>query len=284
MSDQQYSLLRQSMLMQLQEPRNKASVAQGTQPGSIFFARELASLLGCDEQWLEQTAQEYRDTPEAWKRLSGLRSTGHQTDGFAKSLDVAEGFAVWALVKQLQPRVVVELGSQYGISARLWKEALRRYVPDHVLYLCDIDDLRRFITPEEANFVQGDGVESLRSIIDATHVDLLINDAHPYTLIRDSVLLGKERNVGCFVFHDVSATEARYRPFRVESAELTEAEREERNVAFEVVGHWERHAMVDHFDPAARTQLSGVTDQWRWQIFDSLFGLGVVLRQPPAGR
>jgi hypothetical protein len=63
----------------------------------------------------------------AWRHLSSYQSAGPATDGFGKTLDVAEGFAAWAIVKHLRPRVVLEIGTQYGISARLWKEALKAY-------------------------------------------------------------------------------------------------------------------------------------------------------------
>lgn len=279
LSDEQYDAIRQNTYMALQQRRNPRAVAEGTRAGNIFLAAELQWLLQRDAEWLAETAAEYRATPEAWKLLSGYRSASRWSDGFAKSMDVAEGFAAWALVKHQRPRVVVELGTQHGVSSRLWKEALLRYVPDHVLYLCDLEDQRRLIGPGEAVMLLGDGVVSLRQILDKVQVDLLINDAHPYTLIRDSVALGKERGVPCFAFHDVSDNPLRGRPYRVESEALTEEEREAHNTDYAGVGVWERHVMADQFDPAIRYAMAGETDVWRWQIFDSFLGLGVVLQK-----
>lgn len=280
-SDERYTPLRQQLLMQMQQRRNPAAVRAGTAPGNLFFAAELGRLLQRDAQWLQAAAADYRATPSAWRGLSGLRSPGRRTDGYAKSLDVAEGFALWALIKHLRPRVVVELGTQHGLSARLWKDALNAYVPDHVLYLCDIEDNRRFIAPNEAILLQGDGAASMQRIAAATPIDLLFNDAHPYPLIRDTLALGKQSGVGCFVFHDVSPNPQRGRPFRAESAALDAAQREAHALDIENYGHWERHGMADAFDARILTEDFAENDAWRLQIFDSLFGVGVVLRRQP---
>src|SRR5690606_25385244 len=125
---QRLSRMRQGWRVRQQHRRNQAAIQRMCATGQVFFAAELRHFLGCDDPWLAAAAREYADCPAAWKHLSGLRSPSRATDGMAKSLDVAEGFALWALVKHLRPRLVVELGVQYGISARLWKEALTLYV------------------------------------------------------------------------------------------------------------------------------------------------------------
>lgn len=282
-SDERYAPIRQNLLMQMQQRRNRAAVRAGTTPGTIFFAAELGRLLEHDATWLEATAAEYRATSSAWLRLSGLRSARRRTDGYSMAVDVAEGFALWALVKHVRPRVVVELGTQHGLTARLWKDALNAYVPDHVLYLCDLEDKRRFIAPNEAILIQGDGAESMRRIAAATQIDLLFNDAHPYPLIRDTLALGKECGVACFAFHDVSPNPQRGRPFRAASAQLDEAAREAHALDIAHCGHWERHGMADAFDSRILTQDYAENAAWRLQVFDSLFGVGVVLRRQPAG-
>jgi hypothetical protein len=256
--------------------RNRRAVRQGTRPPAIFFGQELRWALGRDQRWLEETAAEYRDTPAAWEKLSGLRSPSRATDGPAKSMDVAEGFAAWALIKHCRPRVVAELGTQHGISARLWKEALKAYVPDHELILCDLEDRRRFIGDDEATFLEGDARQTLRKTFERGRVDLLFNDAHPIDLIRWSVREGLKQGVPVFAFHDVGHHHPRG-PFKPSAASVAETEKLAHGEEYGTYGTWERHVMAEIFDPRLLHDDSLEAGGHRVQFFDSLFGFGVVL-------
>ncbi len=262
--------------------RNYQAVRAGTRSDSVFFAPELNQLLSCSKEWFQRTASEYRACSAAWGRLSSYRSASRETDGYAKSLDVAEGFAAWALIKQVRPRVVVELGSQYGISARLWKEALNRYVPGHTLILCDQEDQRRYIGPREAIFVEGDALRTLPGIFASYSVDLLFNDAHPYTLIRWSVEEAMRREVRVLAFHDVGRHHPRG-PFIADSARLTEAQKIRESHNYGECGTWERHVAAELLDKSLLSQDSAETTQYRMQVFDSLFGFLVAIRIDRSG-
>jgi SAM-dependent methyltransferase len=48
---------------------NALTVGLHTRPGRLFFQRELCWLLGVDDDWLQQTAAEYRACPAAWRLL-----------------------------------------------------------------------------------------------------------------------------------------------------------------------------------------------------------------------
>lgn len=256
---------------------NALTVYQYIQPGQIFFQHELQDFLGVDDAWLLQTAQEYRSCFVAWRHLSRLHSPSRASDGLAKSLDVAEGFALWSLVKACQPRVVVELGTQLGISARLWKEALKRYVPDHELILCDIEDRRRLIRNHEATFLLGDARQTLQDVFATRKIDLLFNDAHPYDLIRWSVEEGLKQGIPIFAFHDVG----RHHPrtiFKAESITTPSATRYAEAENWAAYGAWERHVMGEVFDERILYQDAVDTATARLRVFDSLFGLGVVIR------
>ena len=171
--------------------RNRAAIkSMLSHSSNIYFDAEIKRLLGVQSEWLNKTAEEYNDCPSAWQHLSSLKSPSRETDGWAKSIDVAEGFAAWALIKRFRPRVLVELGVNKAISSRLWKDALNRYVPGHKLYLCDLDDHRVAINDDEAIFVRGDAFETLKNIFAQEDVGLLFNDAHPYRLIDWSVRQG----------------------------------------------------------------------------------------------
>ncbi len=255
------------------------SIWRNTRTGRIFFQNELQRLLGCDEAWLRQTAQEYLARPEAWQLLSALQSPSRRMDGFAKSLDVAEGFALWALVKMLRPLVVVELGVNLGISSRLWKEALNTYVPNHQLILCDLVDKRMFIGDQDAKFIQGDAFESLPQLFREYSIDILHNDAHPYDLIHWSVSEAMKLGVPCLTFHDVG--KGRRGGFRPESSRLTREERLAQNTNWQQFGLWERHVMAELIDERVATEDWVSTPEWNCQIFDSLFGFGVALRRAP---
>lgn len=270
--------LRQSWRIQQQRSRNRSAIQQMQGASRPFFAAELRAFLGCDEGWLAAAAQEYAACPAAWEHLSGLHSATRATDGMAKSLDIAEGFALWALVKYLRPRVVVELGVQYGISARLWKEALTAYVPQHRLILCDLEDHRRLIGGDEAYFYQEDAATLLPRLFKHEAVDILHNDAHPYDLIRWSVEEAMAHQVPCLTFHDVGRGPRN--PFRLESQYLTQEEKTRQRVNWTQYGHWERHVMAELLSPDLLHQDAATGPGGKVQIFDSLFGFGAALRRP----
>jgi hypothetical protein len=276
---ERFERLRGRYYLRKQGRANRRAVQGHTLPGRVFLARELAQLTGRDAAWIDTTAAEYRACERAWMRLSGLRSPDKYSDGYIQTLDVAEGFAMWALVKHMRPRVVVELGTQYGISARLWKDALTQYVPEHRLYLCDLEDQRLFVGDGEAHFMQGDARDSLARIFALEKVDILFNDAHPYSLITWSLAEGLAHGVPCFAFHDVGGRALRGGPFHIESHALPESERVASGASDGMGGHWERHCMADTFDPRVLTQDAVENDTWRLQVFDSLFGFGVALRK-----
>ena len=256
--------------------RNRLAVRTNTRPGSVFFQRELCQLLGCDGEWLEETAAEYRACSVAWRYLSGLRSPSRKTDGFAKSLDVAEGFAAWALIKHTRPKVVVELGVQYGISSRLWKEALKAYVPEHELILCDLEDKRYFIDDNECTFLRADARQVLPQLFASGEVGLLHNDAHPYDLIHWSVAEALRHKVAVLTFHDVGRGPRG--PFKLASSQLSKEQRLANNENWAQYGTWERHVMAEVFDNKVLHQDSVVGGSYRIQIFDSLFGFAVVMQ------
>ena len=255
--------------------RNKQVVFKGTQPNYIFFQESIKQLLGCDDEWLIQTAAEYQSCPAAWKHLSGLRSPSRKTDGYAKSLDVAEGFVAWALVKYTRPKVIVELGVQYGISSRLWKEALKAYVPKHELILCDLEDKRRFIDDNECTFLKTDARQVLPELFASGEVGILHNDAHPYDLIHWSVAEAMKHNVPVLTFHDVGRTTRG--PFKVESSRLSKNQKLRNSENWEQCGTWERHVMAEVFDKRILFEDTIITNSHHIQIFDSLFGFGVVI-------
>jgi hypothetical protein len=261
-----------------QRARNRATMQQTQAAGRIFFQTELRHFLGCDDAWLAATAAEYARCPAAWEHLSGLKSATRATDGMAKSLDLAEGFALWALVKHLRPQAVVELGVQYGISARLWKEALTAYVPGHSLILCDLEDKRRLITGDEARFYQADAAQVLPRLFAEEQIDILHNDAHPYDLIRWSVEEAMTHQVPCLTFHDVGRGARNV--FRPESAHLTQEEKTRQSLNWAEYGLWERHVMAELISPDLVRQDAATGHGWKAQIFDSLFGVGAALRQP----
>lgn len=270
-----YVTAKHKLRAEQQIARNKQVVFNGTQSDYIFFQKSIKQLLGCDDEWLTQTAAEYQSCPAAWKYLSGLKSPSRKTDGYAKSLDVAEGFAAWALVKHTRPRVIVELGVQYGVSSRLWKEALKAYVPNHELVLCDLEDKRRFIDDNECTFLKADARQVLPELFASRDVGILHNDAHPYDLIHWSVTEAMRHNVPVLTFHDVGRSPRT--TFQISSSKLGKEEKLANSEYSAHYGHWERHVMAEVFDERILSEDTVTTSSHRIQIFDSLFGFGVVI-------
>lgn len=260
-----------------QASRNRSTVHTGTQSGQVFFGQELKQLLGCADKWLADTAIEYRDCSMAWRHLSGLRSPSRKTDGFAKSFDVSEGFALWALVKHVRPKVVVELGVLHGVSSRLWKEALKAYVPDHELILCDLEDKRELIDDSECTFLKGDARRVLPRLFASEDVGVLHNDAHPYGLVHWSVTEALSYAVPLLTFHDVGR--GARGPFRVGSSQLDREQRLANSENWAQCGHWERHVMAEVFGEHILYADEAESDAYRIRVFDSLFGLGVALQK-----
>lgn len=254
----------------------KSNIEYRLKTGEPFFQKELCQFLCVDKEWVKETFREYAETPEAWIRLSSYQSPSSQYDGKAKSLDIAEGFAVWSFVKMFRPKNVVELGSQFGISARLWKEALQRYVPQHSLHLFDLEDKRQYITDQEATLHLGDAYRLFPEFLKSNKVDLLINDAHPYELIKWSLFEAIQKKVPYFAFHDVGNRTKRG-PFRKNYFHLSEYDKLKGSLNWGKYGHWERHVMADVFDRKIADQKFTENKNVRVQIFDSLFGYGFVI-------
>ncbi len=257
-----------------QKKRNQRVVGEHTPPGDIFFADQLLHFLQCDVGWLRDTAVEYAQNRAAWENLSGWQSPSRRTDGHAKSLDVAEGFAIWALVKHTRPEVVVELGVQHGISSRLWKEALKTYVPHHELVLCDMEDKRRFISDAECTFLQADARTVLPELFASGRVGILHNDAHPYDLIKWSVQMGLDNKVPIFTFHDIGR--GARGPYKRASYALDTELKMKHSENWAEYGTWERHVMGEMFAEAILDHDFAENAQYRLQVFDSLFGFGAV--------
>jgi hypothetical protein len=255
---------------------NKANIEYRAKTGEAFFQKELCKFLNVDKSWIKQSFGEYAETPEAWVRLSSYRSPSSQHDGKAKSLDIAEGFAVWAFVKKFRPKNVVELGSQFGISARLWKEALQKYVPGHELHLFDLEDKRQYITDQDATLHLGDAYRLFPEFLKSNRVDLLINDAHPYELIKWTLTEGILHKIPFFGFHDIGCTHKRG-PYKKEYFKLSEYEKIKGSLNWHHYGLWERHAMADFFDKRIAAESCVENEHIKCQIFDSFLGFGFVI-------
>ncbi|MEM6885407.1 MAG: hypothetical protein AAF571_10275 [Verrucomicrobiota bacterium] len=261
-----------------QQKRNEKTLKEASRwwKTKPFFEHEIQCFFKKDKAWVKEAFRDFVACKPAWENLSGLRSPSSKTDGMAKTIDLAEGFAMWCLICSEKPRRVVELGTQYGISGRLWKEALKKYVPEHELILCDLEDQRTLIGDDECTFLEGDGVECLHEAFKRGDVDLLFNDAHPYLLIRDSVNVAIAHKVPAYAFHDTGCQHPRG-PYHPEFYTMTEEQKIEHGMNYKDYGHWERHLIGAIFDERALNQDFCQSDEASIQTFDSLFGFSAVL-------
>jgi hypothetical protein len=149
-------------------------------------------------------------------------------------------------------------------------------VPDHELFLCDLEDKRRFIGDNESTMLKGDARETLQHVFATRTIDILHNDAHPYDLIRWSVEEGLHQGVRMFSFHDIGKNHPRG-VFKPELADLPQKEKMAHNEDYGTYGAcWERHVIAELFDRRALSEDAVDNDACRIQFFDSLFGLGFV--------
>ncbi|PIQ85379.1 MAG: hypothetical protein COV74_09270 [Candidatus Omnitrophica bacterium CG11_big_fil_rev_8_21_14_0_20_45_26] len=245
----------------------------------IPFRSEIAKLLSVQEDWLIQTYYEYCLAKANFEPLlPAVRSSRRATDHGGKSLDPHEAFALWCVIKKCKAKRILELGTRFGVSARFFRVAhlFMFGLDDSKIYSCDLNREYRYVNDDDFEFIQGDAKLLFPDILKKNKIDLIFNDAHPYDLTKISVSASLEAQSPIITFHDVGKNHPRS-PFKREAYFLPVNERNLINLA--EYGPWERHVMAEFFGQNLLDEDFSETDQYRVQIFDSLFGLGVAINK-----
>ena len=236
-----------------------------------FFKSEIKKFYEENDVWVLESLNDFYNCKVAWENLTLFQSDSRKGDGIGKSVDIAEGFAIWCFVRHFKPQSIAEIGTRYGVSARLWKEALKKYVPEHRLTLFDLEDVRRYIDDSEAKLIVGDAFKLFPDFLNNHPVDLLILDAHPYELTRWALEEGFKRGIKNFAFHDVGKKHRRG-PYKPQYYTLPEIVKLKHSLDWGTYGTWERHLQADFFDKALATKDYVQNEFSTSQVFDSLFG------------
>ena len=238
---------------------------------SFPFEGRLSQFLGIQPNQLAETRLEfYKAFTSAEKAL-----------GSTKSLDVNEAFVLWAVLKHTGCHKVLELGTHKGASTLFIKQVLYHFNPlFHKLISCDVKRLSPWWIDEKAfTFFEGDAEKLFPNILEDFQIDCLFNDAHPYTLIDKSTKCALDRDLPLLLFHDVGK-----KVFRADSHILPEETKIRYNCPDDFggskfkYGHWERHVMAKYFGREVLTEDFFITKKHKIGIFDSTYGLGVVIK------
>ena len=217
-----------------------------------------------------------------WSEFKNVFVGAEKALASTKSLDVNEAFALWCVLKHTGCHKVLELGTHKGASTLFLKQALYHFNPlFHKLISCDVKRQPQWWIDEKAfTFIEGDAEALFPDIIADWSIDCLFNDAHPYTLIDKSTKCALDRDLSLLLFHDVGK-----KVFRADSYILPEKTKIRYNCPDDFggskfqYGHWERHVMAKYFGKEILIEDFVITQKHKIGIFDSTYGLGVVIKQ-----
>ena len=252
---------------------------------NVPFKKEIKRLLDENDEWVEETYDIFNKNNEHFIHLVPVpRSASKQTDNADKTLDLNESFVFWCLVRKYKLKNILELGTRFGISTRMIRSAQDTFFPGFKtkLYSCDLVKEYRHIHSDDFDFLNEDAKNLFPHFLEENQIDCLCNDAHPYDLIKLSTQAAIDAKTKIMTYHDVSRKEDHPRgPCFKDSFFLSEEEKLKNNWAKH--GHWERHVMCEMFSKELLENNFVETEQYKIQMFCSLFGLGVVVNKQNNG-
>lgn len=252
----------------------------------IIFANELQKLLDISFEKIEKYDNEFKSLPFQGF-LPDEASASKKTDNADKTMDLAEAFAFYCILREKNASSILELGTRFGCTAAFFKIVLSINANENGnenknLVSCDLYKDFRYINEKDFTFLQGDARNLFPAILENGEFDCLFNDAHPYDLIKKSSVDAIDRKVPILAFHDVGKNHKRS-GFDRERYFIPEEQKI--NCVYDSHGtpveggHWERHVMAELFSEKLLDDDFVETDEFIVQIFDSLFGLGIAIRK-----
>ena len=255
---------------------------------NIPFKKEIKRLLDENDEWVEETYDIFNKNSKYFINLVPRpRSSSKRTDNADKTLDLDECFVYWCLIRKYKLKNILELGTRFGTSTRVIRCAQRTFFPDSQtkLYSCDVNKEYRYIHPDEFEFIHRDAKGLFPHFLKENQIDCIHNDAHPYDLIKLSTQAAIDTKIKIMTYHDVSRPEDHPRGSCIKNSFfLSEKEKLEinSNLPFSGIadyGHWERHVICELFSKELLENNFVETEQYKIQMFCSLFGLGVVVNK-----
>ncbi|MBI3464555.1 MAG: glycosyltransferase family 4 protein, partial [Planctomycetes bacterium] len=217
------------------------------------------------------------DRHEIKKRLDRSRSLHEskryeRTLGELKTLCFEEAFVLYVLLECMRPRTIVEMGTQYGKSARRIIDIKALLGLESRVVCFDVADEVRYFSSGEAELVLKDVTGTVRrDILEAYEPDLIFVDIHLYHLLQEIVVETTSFGHSCaLAIHDCGRGLC--------NPHMTIA-KDDPGVT-SLTGVWERHILAElfHVEDPLSSRLDNVENSThRLRIFDTPHGLGVIL-------
>jgi glycosyltransferase involved in cell wall biosynthesis len=244
--------------------------------GSYFYRPEIAEYVD-QGRLLQQVADCFQlELAHVRAKLTTYRSF-YDAKGYAKALGerktlcLEEAFVLYVLLALRRPKVIVEIGTQHGKSARRILDMASLLGLEARLICFDIQNEVQHFAPHEATLVERDVTGRFRTeVLEQFQPDLLFVDVHTYHLLKEVVhesLVAPRKPI--IVMHDCSAGLC--------NPNMT-LSRGDTNVT-SLTGIWERHVLAEEFgvsDPKG-SQLDDLTTATaRVRVFSTPHGIAII--------
>lgn len=168
---------------------------------------EIAAIVNVPEAQVLEVARQIRDI---WTiRIPALERVTVRNHTLAidrvPTLDFVEGVAVFSMLRALNRTqlCILEVGTQYGVSACIFREGLMRMgiTPRIVTY--DITAMPHYFQDHEVEFRQEDITNRCGAVLDELNPDMVFLDAHPWHLTYNLTVEARRRK-RLLMMHDVN--------------------------------------------------------------------------------
>jgi len=198
--------------------------------------------------------------------------------GESKYLCMEEAMLCYFTLKFQRPDLIVEIGTQYGVSTRKIID-IRNYLGIKAPIVCyDIEDQAKYFTSDEVTLKVQDVSQCLREeIFGNSSRGYLHLDAHPYYLTRDAILEAIREQYWAVTVHDCG---------RGLCNPAMEIRRDQPELISSRTGHWERHVLAEVFgvsSPLAEDLDFQETTTHRMRIFETPHGVCAILPKKEMG-
>ena len=194
-----------------------------------------------------------------------------QKFGERKTLSFEEAFLIYLAALRLRPAHVVEIGSQFGKSARRIVDLLRFLELNATLTCFDVIDELQYVSKDEVELVLHDLSGDFRErVLEGIAPGLIYLDAHPYALLKTvirSFLEWSGSHPAVLAIHDCSP--GLYNP-------RMRISKDDPNAVSSRTGHWERHILAEIFNVSNSNLDDLVTPTHRLKIFATTHGLALI--------
>jgi len=236
--------------------------------GRRRLVQEAAVFFGMDPRHLDELYGEYR---RLYRRLGYRRYLSER-----KTLCFPEAFIFFVLFRRMRPKVLVEIGTQFGQSTRRLRDMADHLNLETRIICYDIADELRYVGRDEVELVIEDVTGRARTeIFEKWNPEIVFLDARPYRLIQDVVRSRMAAGMGgILVIHD--CIRGLYNP-------NMKVSRDDPHITSRT-GVWERHVLAEEFgiaDPRGRALDYAARGDWVLRIFGTPHGLAVMA--PRAG-